>query len=76
MSRTAEGPLPVPGRRAYASYLLRVWRLERSGGEVLRLTLMDTRNGEEQRFSRPEDLVRYLADPSNPPPPAGHDPVA
>ncbi len=76
MSRTAEGPFPDDGRRTYASYLLRVWRFERGGSEVLRLTLLDTRNGEEHRFARPEDLVRYLTDPSRPPPPAAHEPEA
>ncbi len=72
MSRTAEGS--EPGRRAYASYLLRIWRLERDGSEIWRLMLVDPGTGQEHRFSSLEDLGRYLADPRSPPPPRAHDP--
>jgi hypothetical protein len=72
MSRTAEGS--DPGRRGYASYLLRIWRLERGGREIWRLMLVDPRTGKEHRFARLEDMVRYLADPGSPPPPLAHDP--
>ena len=71
MSRTTEGS--EPARRAYASYLLRIWRLERGGSEIWRVKLVDPRNGQEYRFSSLEDLVRYLAAPRSPPSPPADD---
>lgn len=68
MSRTTEGS--GAGRRVYASYLLRIWRLERGGSEIWRVMLVDPRNGQERRFSSLEDMVRYLAAPGSSPPAA------
>lgn len=74
MSDIADGPLPDADQRIYGSYLLRIWRLERGGSEILRLTLINTRDGVERRFSRLEDLMRFLANPSSLPPSITHEP--
>ncbi len=74
MSDIADGFVPDASQRAYVSYLLRIWRLERGGSEVMRFTLINTRGGEERRFSRLEDLVRFLANPSSLPPSITREP--
>ncbi len=66
MSRTTE--VSGASRRAYASYLLRIWRFERGGSEIWRVRLVDPRNGQERRFSSLDDMVRYLAAPGSSPP--------
>lgn len=71
MSGTAERPVRDPGQRAYASYLLRIWRLDRAGREIWRLALIDPHGGVEHRFTGLDELMRFLADPSSPPPAAG-----
>jgi hypothetical protein len=44
----------------YHSYLLRLWRLARAGGQDTRLELVSVQSGQVWHFARPEALLTYL----------------
>lgn len=50
----------ITDEKQYASYLLRLWQVEKNGEQVWRASLESAQTGEKQLFAFFDDLVAFL----------------